>query len=94
MSKINWIVRLRNRSFWLAFIPAMLLLVQQVANILGVPLDYSQLGLQAAEVINTLFILLAILGIVVDPTTEGIQDSSRALSYDRPHENKACDGNG
>lgn len=39
------------------------------------------------EVINIITILvtmLAGLGIVVDPTTNGISDSERALTYDEP----------
>ena len=31
--KINWTVRLKNKTFWLALIPAVLLLVQAVAAV-------------------------------------------------------------
>lgn len=85
-TKINWIVRVRNKAFWLALVPAMLLLVQQIASLFGLDYDYSQLDSQITEIINTVFVLLAILGIVIDPTTQGIQDSSRAITYRRPAE--------
>ena len=33
---------------------------------------------------NALFALLAALGVVTDPTTEGLGDSERALAYTAP----------
>lgn len=81
---INWIVRLKNKSFWLSFIPAVLLLVQAVAAVFGFTLDFGPLGDQLLEVVNALFAVLAILGIVTDPTTAGISDSKQALTYTEP----------
>ena len=81
---INWIVRLKNKSFWLSFIPAVLLLIQAVAAVFGFTLDFGPLGDQLLEVVNALFAVLAILGIVTDPTTAGINDSKQALTYTEP----------
>lgn len=81
---INWVVRLKNKSFWLSFIPAVLLFVQAVAAVCGFTLDFGPLGDQLLEVVNTLFAVLAILGIVTDPTTAGISDSKQALTYTKP----------
>ena len=81
---INWKVRIRNKSFWLAFIPATLLLVQAVLACFGVTWDYSQVSEELLGVVNSLFAVLAILGIVADPTTEGIGDSAQALTYEEP----------
>lgn len=81
---INWIVRLKNKSFWLSFIPAVLLLTQAVAAVFGFTLDFGPLGDQLLEVVNALFAVLAILGIVTDPTTAGINDSKQALTYTEP----------
>ena len=81
---INWLVRLKNKSFWLSFIPAVLLLVQAVAAVFGFTLDFGPLGDQLLEVVNALFAVLAILGIVTDPTTAGINDSKQALTYTEP----------
>lgn len=41
---INWKVRLRNKAFWLAFIPAVLLLVQTVAALFGFALNLGEIG--------------------------------------------------
>ena len=81
---INWKVRLKNKSFWLALIPALLLLIQAVAYVFGFTLDLSELGDKILAVVNALFSVLAILGIVTDPTTEGVSDSMLAMTYDEP----------
>lgn len=84
MKNINWEVRLKNKQFWLALIPAVLLLVQTVAAVFGFALDLSVLGDKLLVVVNTLFTVLVILGVVVDPTTKGIKDSDNALTYTEP----------
>lgn len=82
---INWKVRLRNKAFWLAFIPAALLLVQTVASLFGFALNLGDMGDKLLAVVNALFALLSILGVVVDPTTQGVGDSQRAMGYVEPH---------
>lgn len=81
---INWKVRVRNKAFWVALIPALLLLVQQVCAVVGVQLDFGELQAQLVAIVGTVFTLLAILGIVADPTTVGVTDSIQALGYDEP----------
>ena len=83
---INWRVRAKNKTFWLALIPAVLLLVQQVAGLFGVALDFGQLQDQLVAIAGTVFALLAILGIVADPTTAGVRDSEQAMGYTEPKE--------
>ena len=81
---INWQVRVRNRNFWVAVIPAALLLIQAVLTCFGITWDYTQVSQELLGVVNALFALLAILGIVADPTTEGMGDSAQALTYTSP----------
>lgn len=83
---INWRVRIKNKSFWLALIPALLLLVQVCAAPFGYAWDFGVLSAQLAAIVNALFAVLAILGIVADPTTKGMGDSEQALSYEKPRE--------
>jgi phi LC3 family holin len=82
--KINWKVRLKNKTFWLALIPAVILLAQIVASIFGFELDLGELGNQLLEVVNVVFTILAILGIVTDHTTAGLSDSTQAMTYNIP----------
>ena len=81
---INWQVRIKNKQFWLALIPAVLLLVQVVAAVFGFELDLGDIGNKLLDVVNALFAVLAILGIVVDPTTDGVGDSAQAMTYTEP----------
>ena len=82
---INWRVRVRNKAFWVALIPSLLLLIQQVCGVFGVALDFGELQAQLA-IVGTVFTLLAILGIVADPTTAGVGDSEQAMTYTEPKE--------
>ena len=81
---INWKVRIKNKMFWLTLIPAVLLLVQVVAAVFGYTLDLGDLGNKLLAVVNALFGVLALLGIVTDPTTAGLSDSAQALTYKKP----------
>ena len=81
---INWKVRIKNKNFWLTLIPAVLLLIQVVAAVFGYTLDLGDLGNKLIAVVNAVFAVLTILGIVTDPTTAGISDSALAMTYELP----------
>ena len=81
---INWKVRIRNRAFWAALIPAVLLLVQSGAAMFGIHLDVGEARNRTLAVVNQLFTVLTILGIVNDPTTAGLSDSENAMTYQVP----------
>lgn len=83
---INWTVRFKNKTFWISFIPAVLLLIQVVAAVFGYTLDLGGLGDRLLDVVNALFAVLALLGIVADPTTKGVGDSAQAMTYNKPKE--------
>lgn len=79
---INWKLRLGNKVTLTAIIMAFLSLVYQLLGMASIvpPVSESQLVETAGMVIN----LLVLLGIVTDPTTEGVSDSQKALTYDQP----------
>nr|DAX63811.1 MAG TPA: holin [Caudoviricetes sp.] len=79
--KINWKVRLLSVKFWLALVPASLLVIQTVAAVFGYNWDFASLGKELTAVVNAVFALLTIVGVAVDPTTEGVSDSQQALAY-------------
>ena len=83
---INWTVRFKNKHFWLAVIPAVLLLIQTVAAVFGYTLDLGDIGNKLIAVVNAAFGVLVVLGVVNDPTTAGISDSKRAQGYNFPKE--------
>lgn len=83
---INWTVRIKNKSFWLTLIPAVILLVQAVAALFGFQLELEGIQQQILDIVNAAFAVLAVLGIVTDPTTKGMGDSQQALTYNKPKE--------
>ena len=81
---INWKVRIKNKQFWVYIIPALAILVQAVAAVFGYTLNLDEMVGKILQVVSAVFAVLAILGVVVDPTTAGIGDSARAMTYEEP----------
>lgn len=80
--KINWKLRLQNKTTLAAIISLVVSIIYQVLNACGViPVIRQQLVLEIAANILT---VLGLLGVIVDPTTAGINDSQRAMMYDWP----------
>ena len=86
--KMNWLVRIKNKQFWISVIPALALVVQAIAAVFGYTLDFSTLVGKILAVVDAVFALLVILGIAVDPTTVGIKDSKRAMQYIKPFDDE------
>lgn len=84
--KINWKVRLKNKNFWFAMIPALLLLAQQLASVFGYELPVAGLEEKLLSITSTVFLILITLGIVEDHTTAGISDSKRVMNYSEPRD--------
>lgn len=85
---INWKVRIKNKAFWIAIIPMVLLLAQKILSAFGIMWDSDAVARQIIDIIEVVFVILGLLGIVNDPTTAGITDSSRALTYTTPNADK------
>ena len=81
---MNWKVRIRNKVFWCTLIPALALLAQAVAAVFGYTIDLNTFVGKLVGVVDAVFAVLAIIGINVDPTTDGFGDSERAMSYLKP----------
>ena len=80
--KINWKLRLQNKATLTALVMALVALVYQVLGVFGIVPRVSQD--QVTTIISMAINILCLLGIVVDPTTAGVSDSVRALSYEKP----------
>ncbi len=92
--KINWKVRVLSVKFWLAIVPASLLVIQTVAAVFGYNWDFASLGKELTAVVNAVFALLTIVGVAVDPTTEGVSDSQQASAYPALITTKAAEDQG
>ncbi|TFJ92129.1 phage holin [Lentibacillus salicampi] len=86
MKKVNWKVRLRNKKFWLALIPAVILIAQIVGSWFGYEVPADVINQEVEKAVNAIFVVLVILGIVNDPTTDnkGVSDSKQVMTYRKP----------
>lgn len=84
--KFNFCVRLKNPWFWVG-------LVGVVLSAMGVsPEMFTSWGAVWDAIVNLVSnpfmlgsVVLAVMGVFVDPTTAGIGDSQRALTYSKPN---------
>lgn len=81
---INWKVRLKNKTFWVTLIPLLFLIVQQVCGLFGLQLPVDGVAEQVLAIVETLFLIIGLLGIANDPTTAGLNDSEQAMTYQLP----------
>ena len=86
--KINWTVRLKNKAFWVAIVPAILLLIQQVCGMFGIKIEIAGLSDQLLSIIWTVFAILSLIGVVNDPTVATLSDSNQAMTYTEPKVDK------
>lgn len=80
--KINWKVRIRHEQFWVSLIALLLVLANQIAGIFG--FDITIYNDQVTAISETILSILGLLGIIIDPTTSGVSDSTQAMDYDTP----------
>jgi phi LC3 family holin len=71
---MDWKTKIKNKVFWLALVPAVLLVVQYIAVPFGYNFDFAGLNTDLVNIINAVFAVLAILGIAVNPNTPGVTD--------------------
>jgi phi LC3 family holin len=86
MDKMNWKVRFKNKTWLAAFIALIISFVYQVLAMFDiVPAITQDSVIQAA---NLVLMMLSAMGVLIDPTTTGITDSRRAMSYTKPNGEK------
>ena len=80
---INWLLRLKNKATLSTLIMLAITFVYQVLGLFGIVPGVSQdMMVQLAGIIVN---ILAVFGVVVDPTTAGVSDSARAQAYNEPY---------
>lgn len=85
--KINWKVRFKQKVFLTSFISLIVSFVYSVLALFDVFPAVTKNSV--LEVVNQVLKILGLLGIIVDPTTAGISDSERAMSYEEPYKDES-----
>ena len=83
---INWKVRIKNLHFWLAIVPALAFVAVAFADVFGIKLELGESVDKIKVLIGAVFAVLVLVGVVNDPTTNGLSDSDQALTYTKPKE--------
>lgn len=87
--KINWKARFKNKAFIITFVTLIVAFVYQALGLFGVVPSVSE---ESIVNIITIFVnLLAFVGVIVDPTTEGMSDSDRAMLYYTDYDERMLD---
>lgn len=66
---MDWKARFKNKTFWVALMSAIVLLTQQ----LGLDIFPDNI----MEIANTILLIFVILGVIVDPSTQGFLDANK-----------------
>lgn len=81
---INWKIRIKQKTFWVAILSAIFLFAQSIAKVLGYDIQvYTE---QLTGALNSILGILVLMGVIQDPTTQGVSDSHQALNYEEPRQ--------
>ena len=80
--KINWKVRFKNKVWLTSFVSLIVGFVYSMLALFEVFPEVTQNNIM--RVIDNVLTFLGLIGVLVDPTTAGISDSNRAMSYNEP----------
>ena len=84
MANINWKVRLKSKQFWIGCVGAIGTCITAIVRALGGTFDANEFTTAGTAVVTVVFTILSLVGIVADPTTQGIGDSAQAMTYTSP----------
>jgi len=85
--KMNWKVRFKNKLWLSSFVAAIITFIYTILGMFDVAPEVTQGSLM--NVVNAILMMLSLTGIIIDPTTEGLGDSNRAMTYDVPYSDAA-----
>lgn len=72
---MNFKIRLRNKSFWIACIGLIVLILQYAQGFISTDFNVPMIE----KIMNAAVICAVAMGVIVDPTTPNISDSEQVL---------------
>ena len=80
--KLNWKVRFKNKVWLGSFLSLIVGFVYSMLALFDVFPEVTQS--LVLQLMNQVLTFLGLIGVIVDPTTAGVGDSDRAMSYVEP----------
>ena len=87
--KLNWKVRFRNKTWLTMFISLVVGFIFNMLKLFDVVPSFSENLVM--NIVGQVLTFLGLIGVIVDPTTAGIEDSNRAMGYEEPWQDPAED---
>lgn len=79
---INWRVRLQNKTFLTGLISLVVVFVYDLLQLLEIAPPVTQSAVM--QVAEGILMILGMVGVIADPTTNGLSDSKHAMTYTSP----------
>ncbi|QUC66177.1 phage holin [Aristaeella hokkaidonensis] len=80
--KINWKVRFKNKVWLGSFFSLVVGFIYSLLALFDVFPAVTQN--MVVQLLNQVLTFLGLIGVIVDPTTAGLEDSDRAMGYEEP----------
>jgi phi LC3 family holin len=80
--KINWKVRFKNKTWLTMFISLIVGFVFNMLKLFDIAPAFNENLVM--NIVGQVLTFLGLIGVVVDPTTAGVEDSDRAMQYQEP----------
>lgn len=85
--KLNWKVRFKNKVWLGSFLSLVIGFTYSMLALFDVyPVVTQNL---VAQILNQILTFLGLIGVIIDPTTAGVEDSERAMNYVEPWDDNA-----
>ena len=88
--KLNWKVRFKNKTWLTMFISLIVGFVFNMLKLFDIVPAFSENLVM--NIVGQVLTFLGLIGVIVDPTTAGIEDSNRAMTYDEPWKDETTAG--
>lgn len=84
--KVNWKVRFRNKTWLTMFISLVVGFVFNMLKLFDIVPTFTENLVM--NIVGQVLTFLGLVGVIVDPTTVGVDDSIRAMEYTEPWDDK------
>lgn len=87
---MNWKVRFRNKTWLTMFISLIVGFVFNILKLFDIVPAVTESVIM--NIVSQVLTFLGLIGVIVDPTTVGVEDSNRAMTYEVPWDDKNPQG--